>query len=396
MPSRPLTTLFALLILAACDRAGGSAQWGGTIDTLESGIEVVRNPAEGIWDSSTAWRLVEEMRIGSVEGEGPETFAQIIDLAVDGLGRVYVLDRQIQEIRVFDPDGSHVRTIGGPGGGPGEFIQADGMDFGPGGRLWVIDNNRPHYAVFDTAGTFVASYPRQVTRYGFGWPGGWTAGGELIDYSSAPHGDGNAAALVRYDTTARAFVDTALLAQPDLESQFFDFRDSRGIGSIAGIPFAPRWHWRLGPTGTVWAGFAGSYLFHEITRNGDTLRAVERPGVSVAVSARERESAIADIREAAGAHAFDASRIPDVKPAFEGIDVDDLGYVWVRRPAPDTASTSYDVFDPGGRLQGTLTGPALQADPYLPLWIRGDALHVVDRDELGVQYVVRYRIENRS
>ena len=58
------------LALAACDRAGGSAEWGGTIDTLESGIEVVRNPAKGIWDSSTAWRLVENLRIGSVKGEG--------------------------------------------------------------------------------------------------------------------------------------------------------------------------------------------------------------------------------------------------------------------------------------------------------------------------------------
>ncbi len=396
MPLRSLVAPLALLALSACDRAGGSTQWAGTIDTLESGIEVVRNPAEGIWDSATAWRLVEELRIGSVEGEGPETFALVVDVAVDAAGRIYALDRQLQEIRVFDTDGRYVRTLGGPGGGPGEFLQAAGMDVAPDGRLWVIDNQRPHYMVFDTSGAFFTSYPRHVTGFAFAWPGRWTRDGRLMDFTIFRDGEHTRYAITRYDSAARAFVDTSLLAAPSRERDIYDFRDARGLGMITSVPFAPQWRWVLSPAGRVWAGFADSYRLYEISLDGDTLRAVERPGAAVPVSARERDSAITRLREVARGHSFDPSRTPHVKPAFEAIDVDDRGYVWVRRPLPDTESgTTYDVLDDRGRYLGTLRAPELRTKEHLPVWIYGHALYAVHHDDLEVPYVVRYRIQGR-
>src|SRR5512134_3205390 len=97
--------LLPLLPLLACSESRGAATWSGSIDTLPSGTVVVTNPANGLWDSSTAWRVVEELRIGALEGEGPDLFGEVSALEADAEGRIYVLESQALELRVFDRAG---------------------------------------------------------------------------------------------------------------------------------------------------------------------------------------------------------------------------------------------------------------------------------------------------
>jgi len=73
-----------------------------------------------------------EEGMGREEG-GPELFGRIGAATTDSLGRLFVLDENAQEIRVFSGDGSHVATFGGIGDGPDEmrgatdmFVSADG------------------------------------------------------------------------------------------------------------------------------------------------------------------------------------------------------------------------------------------------------------------------------
>jgi len=105
--------------LAACAENSGDAadSWDGTVDTLPNGAIEVHNPSHGIWDSATTWQVIEEVRIGSLEGTGPDLFGRISALEVDKTGRFYVFESQAQEIRVFEPSGEYVRTIGREGGG---------------------------------------------------------------------------------------------------------------------------------------------------------------------------------------------------------------------------------------------------------------------------------------
>ena len=90
--SRPLTATLPLL-LAACgpgaDEGDGRPQ---TTDAPSSGETVVRNTADPIWKAETAWRVVEELRIGEAKNEGPDLFASILSFDVDTRGRIYVLD----------------------------------------------------------------------------------------------------------------------------------------------------------------------------------------------------------------------------------------------------------------------------------------------------------------
>ena len=85
--------------------------------------------------------------------------------------------------------------------------------------------------------------------------------------------------------------------------------------------------------------------------------------------------------------------IPDVKPAAQGFQVAEDGYLWVAPILPDTTTLGrvFEIFDPEGRYLGRLRLPfAMQSNPA-PLLL-GDHLVAMTQDELGIPYVVRARI----
>jgi hypothetical protein len=62
----------------------------------------------------------EELRIGSVND--PDVgFSRIGGVAVDAEGLIHVLESEDRQIRVYDDQGRHIRSIGRHGAGPGEF-----------------------------------------------------------------------------------------------------------------------------------------------------------------------------------------------------------------------------------------------------------------------------------
>lgn len=126
-----------------------------TVDTLAGGRILVRNPAPGRGGGPDEWRLVEELRLGQVEGTGPEVFGDVHDVAVDEKGHIYVLDYGSKEVRVFDRDGRHLRNMARDGGGPGEFRYSGfspeyRIVWQPPNRLWIAD--RYQQLSFDSLG----------------------------------------------------------------------------------------------------------------------------------------------------------------------------------------------------------------------------------------------------
>lgn len=141
MPHKAPKLFLATLAVCACDDRTDSRITELTIDTLANGSVLVSNPLHGPWDSNpgTRWRLVETLRIGNATGGGPDAFGNVISLTLDALDRLWIVDSQANEVRVFDRDGRFVRTIGGRGEGPAEFIGARGVSHGPNGEIWVED-----------------------------------------------------------------------------------------------------------------------------------------------------------------------------------------------------------------------------------------------------------------
>ncbi len=385
-----------VLAAAACGGEPGRAAggWAGTIDTLPGGAVRVHSPATGTWKAGEEWKLVEELRIGSAEAEGPELFGDVAALEVDRAGRIYVLEPQAKEIRVFDARGAHVRTFGRKGGGPGEFEQPAGLMWDPDGRLWVVDQQNARFSVFDTAGTFFTSHHRRGGYSLYPWPGGIDARGRLYDIARFDAGRGESSyGLLRMDARMQP-ADTFLL--PDRDGPVFEIRHDNGNRMSASVPFSPRLVWRRDHGGDVWVGTSDRYSIARMSFEGDTLRVVERDFEPVPVTAAERDTALGRLKwftDQGGK--VDASRIPGEKPAFVGVYPDEAGYLWVFPSSPQAAEgTTLDVFDPEGRYLGQVRSAA-ELSAFLPFLVRGDRLYVVETDELEVPYVVRYRIAGR-
>lgn len=376
------------LSLAACTAflatgCGESARGSGvvTVDTLPSGVVQVRSSAEGLWGGESPWRVSLRARIGSVEGEGPEAFSQVMGLAEDALGRIWAMDRQAKEVRVFDADGRHVRTVGRPGGGPGEFGDPASISTGPDGGPWVLDWGINRISVFDTAGSLVAEHRRPGVGSAWTWRGGFDPEGFFVDVFLTRDRLG----LVRY-ARGLTHLDTLFIPQSEGEPQTVAVRNERG-GRAMSIPFAPQDRWVLAPGGGFWFTPDAPYRLYRLTPGLDTVRVAERPYEPVPVSGEERRRAEERVRDFFGEARVDLGRIPSEKPAVDWLAVDELGYVWVRPSLPpDAPAGALDVFDPEGRYLGPVVLPVeVTGDP---IRITADRIYAVHRSQLDVPFVV--------
>jgi len=91
---------------------------------------------------------------GESEAEG-EVFGLIADLAVDGAGRVYLLDSQLSELHVFSPDGEYLRTIGRPGEGPGDLSAVMAVAPLADGSLCVLHGGMGRCSRFSPEGAYL-------------------------------------------------------------------------------------------------------------------------------------------------------------------------------------------------------------------------------------------------
>ncbi|HEX8694509.1 MAG TPA: 6-bladed beta-propeller [Longimicrobium sp.] len=392
---RPATWAGSLCLLAACGTASANGPDRVTIDTLANGVVQVTNPERGAWTESTAWRAVEDLRIGSADGGGPDMLAMPMDVEEDGAGRIYVLDGQAMEIRVFNAAGRHVRSFGRQGAGPGELRQPLGMTWGPKGELWVADFANARYSVFDTTGTFRRSYLRHNNTLQMPWPGVVDQSGRLYDTRSSDQDGQQVAVLLRYDPSvsrAEAF------ALPHRREQMFEVRDDRRrLSNAIPVPFAPRVEWALAPDGRVWSGGSERYRLEQRDADGRLLRIAERPYTPVKVERAELDSIPVrhqDFVQRGGK--IDLAAVPKEKPAFVSIQVDDRGYLWVRPSAPlGQQGTAFDVFEPTGVYLGRLQIP-LEIPEFMPIFVHGAHVYSVTMTDEGVPQVVRFRLEGRE
>ncbi len=382
--------------VVACTACAGDRDFSDdygdvTVDTLRNGTIVVDNPSHGMWDSSSAWHVEEELRIGTLEGSGPDLFGRISALEVDESGRLYVFESQAQELRVFEASGSFVRTIGREGGGPGEFKEVIGLAWAPDGNLWVIDPGNVRISVFDTAGTYVTMKRILGGYVMMPWPGRFDRAGRFYHYGLDLSEDGPGRfVMVRFDTLLQP-LDTIRIPTPP-ENSYFELRSEDGIVT-AGIPYTASVTSRIGPAGHLWFANTGDYRVYKRQVDGDTALIVSRDFEPLRVSSEEVDSAIAglDWFTRQGGR-IDRSRFPGLKPALNTLYVDDEDNLWVVPVTSlDESWRLLDVFESSGRYLGRVRLPfRLSAGP-IPI-IRGGFLFCVTADEFNVPYVIRARI----
>lgn len=385
-----LPVLFACLVAGGCSTNRPEDE----VEILANGATLTRNPTVGLWSEEDRWILAEDLRIGALDGSGPDVFGDIIRLsfAIHPAGRIYVLDGQAQEVRVFDSAGVHIRTFGRGGAGPGEMGWASLAGWGTDGNLWVADPTNGRYSVFTPEGEFVSSYRRDIRFASFPWTGMMDREGRILDMGIRA-GTASERVLFRVEP-GTGMADTLPLPQYDGPS--FDLLTDGVVMGRAPVPFAGQLVWRTDRDGHVWSAITDRYRIVRQGPEGDTLQIIERVATPQPVPAEMKNQAIEHLEDFAARGAnVDLSRIPAVMPLISNLAVDDRGYLWVS-VAREAGGMGLDVFDPDGRYLGQIDAPVdLLFWPASPIFQDG-YLYAFTTDELGSPSLVRLQVGNRG
>ena len=106
------------------------------------------------------FELVEDLRIGAID-EPDYNLESPGHLIVGSDGSIYVTEPNRGEVLVYDEGGRFVRRIGGRGEGPGEFRSTAGGIGWSGNELWVVDPFLVRITFFSASGELL-----RTSRYG--------------------------------------------------------------------------------------------------------------------------------------------------------------------------------------------------------------------------------------
>jgi hypothetical protein len=401
--------------LYAC--GGGVSAWQGTV-VDSAGITVVHNPSAPLWAEGDEWTATEDLRIGTPAGEPEYQFGILGFMDVDDAGNIYVVDAMAREVRVFDAQGSYLRTVGGPGSGPGEFSAGVAFAFLDNeGGLVVPDLGNVRVNRYAPDGTFLSSFPLQFQQ---GVPRLWAMddsgrlmaqlqGRNIEGFATLAEGD----PIVVYDTTGTVVDTVALLPKGQTLAET---NDEQVLIRL----FAPEPWWVPTADGSIYYAMSDQYKIFLNDPQGLLTRIVTLDAEPKPVEETDQEAIVALLRRQAiqaGAPAaavdqqLQAVRFAENYPLFGLMFLGPEETLWVQRvqsardmaeeageeaeyspfDPQDIGSAEWDLFDREGRYLGVVALP----ERYSPRAIHGDHIYGVWRDELDVQYVVRVKV-NRT
>jgi hypothetical protein len=350
---------------------------------------------------------VEELRLGSTD-DPDAGFSSIGAVAVDGQGRIYVVERQDRQLRAYTPQGEHLFAVGRAGEGPGEFGRPEQIGV-RGDTIWIHDTQLGRVTLYSHDGalidTYAGSRPLRLESP--------AAGVLLYNRGGSVRGDGY---LHLEDAYAIAILDGGIALPDSLPAPLLRVaRDGSVVDTTRYLMLYLVPHRDTGspgrPAQTEYALDPGQFF-------GTPLRLVTDDGI-VLIDRRPAEAAqaaafavawlnaagdtglrreygyapmpmpqaVADsLRTAAG---FTA---PAFRPPVSGAHAGADGSVWLRREVRDGEDVDWLVLGRDGTARGVVALPA----EAMVRWADGQSVLVVERDPLDVPWLVRYRIGESS
>ncbi len=371
----------------ALNGAHGTAPQEVVVDTVD-GRPVVTTEFPQRGGDAVPWRLVEELRLGNVMGDGPEGFGDIHDIAVDPAGHIYVLDVGSKEVRVFGREGVYLRTIARDGDGPGEIrylrIANQRITWRAPDQLWIGDGYQ--LKVVDTLGDELRRYV-WYRRPGATGPGEVRVSRRVI----AAGTDGSVFSLVsvtppfgwedvefpQYTHMVRSpvSVDHEMLPGDTLAIQTLTRKfaaggtggEARAISVRHVQPEEPRLVWTVARDGTLWLAHRSRYRFDKVTFAGDTVRTVQ----------------VGDVPPPPAEESEFVPILAALAPSPEG-------WLWVQREEPETeGGSTWDVLDNCGRYRATVSAPVGLRRVEVGA---GGELYGISSDEMDLDFVHRFRL----
>lgn len=441
--------LLGLGTLVGCGEEEGGAEAPGFSVSDSAGVEIVRIGAgAGGEDDVPLLSIREDLRIGSLDGPAETQFHLVRTTAVAPDGAIFVPLLGANEIRVFDSEGAHVATLGREGQGPGEFQGLSRVHVtGRGDTVVALDARLRRVTTMTRDGEVLSTatlpMPQEgltglispAARIGDAWvvtaqvPYDWPEHGRHVNLESrlvlVPGEPDVGEALRRVEAAAgRGMVNAG--GGPGAEARevgaVLGYRRGRMYGMRMGEALTgqralwdPTQSWAADGAGRLHVTGAEEYRIDTFDGEGRLLRRVYGPHRPVPITAHHRERFLAE----AEAHHDTTDRptefgtdpmererfrielpMPEHFQPLGRILASDEGALLVERPdlVEDPVAlewsqlgrqeSRWDLFDPDGRLLGRVGLPPT----FTPHVLAEDWIVGAFRDDLGVEYVVRYRL----
>ena len=375
-----------------------------------AGVRIVENaqPPSG---SRLPWRIGTEptVSIGEATGEDAYLLHQADAALMLRDRRVVIANSGTDEIRVYDAEGVHLGTWGGPGEGPGEFGYLRGIALWPGDSVLAVhttegasDGGWPWRGqLFDNLGN-PGRHLRSESRVGLPFEPRIVLadGGILGRRASAPGG--------RIEGYFRMEVAYELLGLDRPAEGFGIFPDREAFNGVAnGIPLSTGMAFSRRALDTSWGDLLviGTNDRYEIrayrVSDGTLARIVRREHVNRAPTRPEVvDAAIRTLANMEGPRdaleafrrAYEGMPIVESFPAFRVILSDPQAHLWVLEyelPETDRPASLWTVYDDAGHALGYVETPA----GLSLLEIGADYLLGRQTDELGIERIQVWALE---
>ncbi|UCG86117.1 MAG: hypothetical protein JSW71_19775 [Gemmatimonadota bacterium] len=393
--------------LSGCRREDGT----GLYSIADSaGVEIVTNHSP-MWSEADAWSVDPDpaLSIGAVAGDPAHELYRVTGAVRLSDGTIAVLSSGSHELRLYDPAGRHLRSVGGEGEGPGKFQSPLGLYSLAGDTVVVWDARQRRVSFFDRAGEYVRSFTLP--------PGNnlWQVQDLFDDRTllatatirsasgdeSGPRRAENLYAV--FDLEGDSIATLGLFPDGDQYSG-----SSQGWVVLVAQVFGRTTHVAAHGTalyvGTNDANAIDQYVNQPVglPDGGETVlaygrlvRSIRRDTVvpvTAAMFAAERDAQL-DAREEGIRELYEPVMAempqPGTLPYYSAIETDADANVWVRHYSCRTMpSFEWTVFDPQGRMLGDVMLPE-RFDVYE---IGGDYVLGRWRDEANVEYVHLHRL----
>lgn len=364
---RLLIPILLLACLSACDAAPDA-------DAAPSAGQLVESRAPR-WSAADGWRVDAEPDVTIGEADGAPEYA--LDGVVGAVrlanGHIVIANFNTHDLRTYDADGRHLRTVGRRGDGPGEFRLVRGIGIVR-DTVLVWDPFANRVSRFDATGAFAGSTSMDIREMVLPNPIGFLDDGSLL-IRHDPNGEdekregeyATSVVYLRFSTGTGARVATlgpyfgaevfTATADRNRMSQFVIFgRRSIVASARTGFYRAESDHFQA----TFFAP------------DGTPVRTVRRPhtparatAADVAAQREEMEKGNREILRMSPDMATAQRRLRETiphrstLPALTRLRVDRRDNLWIRAYVPpDATSAEWSVFDPEGHWLGVVEIPA--------------------------------------
>lgn len=356
----------AILLLCILTVPATAGDWKGSESSVDGQLHV-KNPQTAI-DSAMEIDLEEVFRLGGWDGGDDEFFGVITDIEQDAEGNLYILDSQLNEIKVYGPDGEFLNSIGREGEGPGEFRNANGLFWLPDGRLGVSQVFPGRLVTLHKDGTPGDDFKlEEVEGNGFRLVMGVERAGDNLAVIYALNKPDQAKGLFTQSNILALFDGEGKeLAQMHQHDSHINFASPK-ITELEFDSFRNRW--TAGADGRVYAvPVLADYAIKVWSPDGTLDRVIERD-YPVHDRTAEQKAELEELYErlSSGGNLPPGTtyEVEEIHPCvnWQGLYTRPDGSVWVStsRGVDDIGNdvlATYDIFDPKGRFvrQAKLNG----------------------------------------